>query len=341
MSRAFFSVSPWVRLGLRVASSAAFLALVVALVDPAEVLGRLAMLEVGWVVAAVAVSVAQVVVSAWRWRYTAGRLGADLPLGSAVGEYYLATFLNQVLPGGVVGDVSRAWRHHRAEEGAETPPTAAVHAVILERASGQIVMLAAAAVAALLLAIGVISGFAGLAGRESGRVGMGRGAFLGGGATVAAVFFLVFALVGGLIALSRRRGSPRVDRFLGDARKALLGSALPVQATLSVAIVASYVLVFVMGARAVGIDTSAGMLALTAPPILVAMLVPASIAGWGLREGAAAALWSVVGLSAADGVAVSVAYGLLVLVSSLPGAAFLLRHRSSRSPDRRGDPTRA
>lgn len=338
MSRAFFSVSPWVRLGLRVASSAAFLALVVALVDPAEVLGRLARLEVGWVVAAVAVSVVQVVVSAWRWRYTAGRLGADLPLGSAVGEYYLATFLNQVLPGGVVGDVSRAWRHHRAEEGAESPPTAAVHAVILERASGQMVMLAAAAVAASWLAIGVISGSAG---PESGRVGMGRGAVLGGGATVAAVFFLVFALVGGLIALSRRRGSPRVDRFLSDARKALLGSALPVQATLSVAIVASYVLVFVMGARAVGIDTSAGMLALTAPPILVAMLVPASIAGWGLREGAAAALWSVVGLSAADGVAVSVAYGLLVLVSSLPGAAFLLSPRSGRVRDRRGDPTRA
>lgn len=339
MSRAWFGARPTARLLLRVVTSAAVLALVLVFVDPADVFGRLARLQAGWVAAALGVSVVQVVVSAWRWRYTAARLGADLPMGSAVGEYYLATFLNQVLPGGVVGDVSRAWRHHRAEEEAESPPTAAVHAVILERASGQMVMLATAAAAALLLAMDAVSGSGGPTG--SGPLGVGRGAVMGAGATVAVVFFLVVAAVGGAVALARRRGSPWVDHFLADARKALLGSALPVQATLSVAIIASYVLVFVMGARAVGIETPAGLLALTAPPILVAMLIPVSVAGWGLREGAAAALWGLVGLSAADGVAVSVAYGLLVLVSSLPGAVFLLfSPGGGRARDRRGDPTR-
>jgi hypothetical protein len=34
-------------------------------------------------------------------------------------------------------------------------------------------------------------------------------------------------------------------------------------------------------------------------------------------------LWGAVGLTATDGVAVSVAYGLIVLVGSLPGAAVL------------------
>ena len=58
-------------------------------------------------------------------------------------------------------------------------------------------------------------------------------------------------------------------------------------------------------------------------PVLVTMLLPVTVAGWGLREGAAAALWHAVGLTAADGVAISVAYGLLVLVSSLPGLLFL------------------
>ncbi|MBT8489350.1 MAG: flippase-like domain-containing protein, partial [Gemmatimonadetes bacterium] len=109
----------------------------------------------------------------------------------------------------------------------------------------------------------------------------------------------------------------------------------------SFAIVASYVVVFTLGARAVGIEASTAILVLTAPPILVAMLIPVSVAGWGLREGAAAALWGFVGLSAADGVAVSVAYGLLVLASSLPGAVFLVTGPGGlRARNRRGGRTR-
>lgn len=90
--------------------------------------------------AAMVVSVAQVVLSAWRWRYTARRLGLVLPMAVAVREYYLATFLNQVLPGGVMGDVNRAWRHS-LDSGARL---ASAHAVMIERLSGQLVMVAVA-----------------------------------------------------------------------------------------------------------------------------------------------------------------------------------------------------
>ncbi len=57
-------------------------------------------------------------------------------------------------------------------------------------------------------------------------------------------------------------------------------------------------------------------------------------AGWGVREGAAAVLWGAVGLSAVDGVAISVAYGLLVLFSTLPGGLILvgLLHRAPADP---------
>jgi len=76
-----------------------------------------------------------------------------------------------------------------------------------------------------------------------------------------------------------------------------------------------------------------------AGPLLMTMLVPVTIAGWGLREVAAAALWSAAGLSAADGVAVSVSYGLIVLVSSVPGAVVLgLTLLRSEDRDRTADP---
>ncbi len=44
-------------------------------------------------VPALVLTVVQVLLSAWRWRYTAERLGLSLDYGVAVREYYLATFL--------------------------------------------------------------------------------------------------------------------------------------------------------------------------------------------------------------------------------------------------------
>jgi hypothetical protein len=49
------------------------------------------------------------------------------------------------------------------------------------------------------------------------------------------------------------------------------------------------------------------------------MLIPLSFSGWGLREGAAAALFPVAGLTAAQGLATSVAFGLVFLIAVLPG----------------------
>ena len=71
----------------------------------------------------------------------------------------------------------------------------------------------------------------------------------------------------------------------------------------------------------------------TAPPdrllplallALLGMAVPANIGGWGPREGVTAWLFAAAGLGAAQGLATAVAYGVLVLVASLPGALVLV-----------------
>jgi len=136
------------------------------------------------------------------------------------------------------------------------------------------------------------------------------------------------------------RQRAEAPQLLVDVRRALLdGVALPVQLVTSTAVVASYLAVFVMAGRAVQLDTPALMLAMLAGPLLMTMLVPVTIAGWGLREVAAAALWSAAGLSPTDGVAVSVSYGLIVLVSSVPGAVVLgLTLLRSEDRDRTADP---
>jgi hypothetical protein len=57
------------------------------------------------------------------------------------------------------------------------------------------------------------------------------------------------------------------------------------------------------------------------------MGVPANVAGFGPREGAAAWAFGAAGLSAGQGVAIAVLYGALVVAASLPGAAVLLVRR--------------
>jgi hypothetical protein len=72
---------------------------------------------------------------------------------------------------------------------------------------------------------------------------------------------------------------------------------------------------------------SAEAIMVLVPLILSAMLIPATIGGWGFREGAAAALFPLAGASASAGFATSVAFGLVILAASLPGLPVLLQAR--------------
>jgi uncharacterized membrane protein YbhN (UPF0104 family) len=303
--------------------SSVALALVARWVDAGVVLDRLGQLDPAWVALALAASVAQMAVLAWRWRLTAARLGLELPMRDALAEYYLGVFINQVLPGGILGDVSRAWRHARAAT--HTGP--AVRAVILERASAQAVMVLVAIVSVLLLPSGV-SGMSGTGGSALLRLALAATAAVVGGAT--------------LVALGRLPRSDSVaGRLRSDAHRALLSAdVVALQALSALVVVASYVAVFLVAARAIGVSTPTTSLLPLVAPVLMTMLIPVTVAGWGVREAAAAALWSLSGLSPEEGAAVSVTYGLLVLVSSTPGLFVLMRalleDRGRRARPRRG-----
>ncbi|WP_412537610.1 lysylphosphatidylglycerol synthase transmembrane domain-containing protein [Marinobacter sp. MIT932201] len=259
-------------------------------------------------VPALVLTVVQVLLSAWRWRYTAERLGLSLDYGVAVREYYLATFLNQVLPGGVLGDVNRAWRHG---EGAGKR-LAAVHGVAIERLSGQLVL-------ALVVAVSI----AWLFGSGQLTDGFWNGwAWLGVG-----ILFVAIAPW-----LTRKAGlADYLQRLRRDLYLSLLDcSVLPVQIGSSLLVLSSYLGVFLCLAWGAGyVDTwaEAGLIVGLGSILLLSMVIPLTVAGWGIREGAAALIWPMAGLPVEQGVALSVGYGALVLVSSLPGVVFLFTSR--------------
>ena len=272
-------------------------------IDSGELWQELARFSPYVLVPALALTVFQVALSAWRWRYTVERLGLPLAYGVAVREYYLATFLNQVLPGGVLGDVNRAWRHGSGAG----ERLSAVHGVAIERLSGQ-----------LVLALVVVISGSWLLG--SGRVTVSHwngGLWLGAG--IIGVFLALWlVLKTGLAAY--------LQRLRRDLYESLLNrTVLPVQIGSSLLVLASYLGVFLClswGAGYIESTESAAIIVSLGSILLLSMVVPLTVAGWGIREGAAALLWPMAGLPAEQGVALSVGYGALVLVSSLPGAAF-------------------
>ena len=120
-------------------------------------------------------------------------------------------------------------------------------------------------------------------------------------------------------------------------RGVLEPEVVPPVLALSALAAAGHAVVFVVAARAVGVDAASTTLVPIALVVLVAAAVPLNVAGWGPREGAAAWAFAAAGLGAAAGASVAVAYGVLALLATLPGAVLLAVRRSAS----RGDPLEA
>jgi hypothetical protein len=130
-----------------------------------------------------------------------------------------------------------------------------------------------------------------------------------------------------------------------DLRAGLLARrAWPAIAVASALVVAGQAVTFLIAARTAGATAPAYRLLPLALLVLGAAVLP-NIAGWGPREGMTAWAFAAAGLGASLGVSAAVVYGVMVFVSSLPGAAVLVvlwlrRNRWAPWLDRRPLPPR-
>ena len=269
------------------------------------------------VLAAVTLTVLTTVCSAWRWRVVARALGVDIGLPDAVCAYYRSLFLNSVLPGGVLGDVHRAVMHGRRAGDVAL----GLRAVAWERLWGQVIQAVVTVVVLLTLPSPVRPALPYVL---AGAVGVGGCAAL-------------------IVRRAARRGRPRLARAAqavsADLRCSLLAPDVWPQLTLaSVLVVAGHTVTFIIAARAAGCTAPLGELVALLMVVQVAVVIPLSIGGWGLREGAAAWAFAAAGLGAAAGVTVATLYAVLMLAAVAPGAGLLVgdavrRRRDQGQPD--------
>ena len=231
--------------------------------------------------------------NAWRWRVVSAALGVPLTTWESVTAYYRSQFLNTVLPGGVLGDAHRGTRHGQGlgDLGA------GLRATVWDRVAGQLVQ-----AGLVVLAVGLMPTPL----RRYALVALAALVVLG----LAAWWF------------GRRRG---VLSFVGRDLRLLQPSA--VGGRLMVASCASttaYVAIFAVAVHAVGVDVRPTLAVPLALVVLVGAAIPLNVAGWGPREGVTAAVFAAAGMASADGLTVSVAFGVLSAVATVPGAVVLL-----------------
>lgn len=267
---------------------------------------------VGWFAVAAALTLAGIVLSAFRWREVLEALGVRARFRQLVSHYFACQFVSNVLPTTIGGDVLRVSRLTRENgDGADS-----FASVVLERLTGWLVLpiitiigftvnpglrslgrathiawAIAAGTLVALLAVLFLADHPRLGGRFAGREGWTR--FIG------AVH----------LGIERLRRSPR-------AALSVLGAGLLYQVVLVLAAVAA--------ARALGIaDVGFTVLLAFFPAVLIAQVLPIGISGLGVREGAFVLFLGPLGVPPEQAVALGlVLYALNLLVSLLGAPSF-------------------
>ncbi len=274
-----------------------------AAVNIGTVLSCLSHIDVRWAMVGFFFIAVQLAALAWRWRLLVVRCGADLPFARLLRLSMIGVFFNQTLPSSAGGDAVRIWLL-----GKQSTWRIAAYSVLLDRVIG-VVALAVLVVFCLPWTLGLV------------RNPVGRAALLliGCGSIAAGIVF---------VALSwqrlqfLQRWSP--TRHLAAAA----GIALSFLRSPSsfIAVFGSSIIVHLLttlaawcAARAVGADLPLLYSLYLVSPVILLTVIPISIAGWGVREGAMVVAFGYAGLAQSDGLIVSLLFGFGYLLLGVAG----------------------
>jgi glycosyltransferase 2 family protein len=261
---------------------------------------------------AVAVFALQVALTAFRWRVILTHIiGTSTPYRRLFRIYYASAFFAQVLPS-IGGDLARI-----------------LYARALGATSGSIVISVlldrGVALAALMfVALPSLVFLAPFDPRHA--VIRSIGIVAGGGLTAAYGGCLIARAMWG----SRiRTAFPQWARTLiancdwSLTSRTGLCCLLPLSALVHFL---SIVAIF-LAAHAAQVPLTPSMVLAIGPVVVLAQVLPISVGGWGVREATVVALLAMAGVDAASALLVSVAFGILMFLATLPGVLFWLTLR--------------
>ncbi len=235
----------------------------------------------------------------------------DISLGGikALRLTWIGLFFNQTLPSTIGGDVVRVWFVYRGG----VPMARAVSSIALDR-------LCAASALLLIVTLSLPASNA-IISDPTPRwslpilVGLGIGGF--------ALLYLVGGRWGKL--LERWAATRFIVVLAHDFRRLIQAKfrLLSVIAPAAAIHLISVLVVWLIG-RSVAVEISLLHCLVFVPPILLVSLIPISVAGWGVREGAMIVAFGFVGVPEASALLVSLIMGVILVVVGAPGGLLWL-----------------
>jgi uncharacterized protein (TIRG00374 family) len=279
------------------------LALVLVQVNFSAAASSLADAQWEWFAAAVALMAAAIVVGGARWYVLLRAAGIHVPRRTAIRAFSLSFFFNTILPTSVGGDAVRAW--------------------IVGRPTGQVVLAATSVVLDKLTALAClfVVAWAALLVDSSSVPGGVANSFV----WTTVLFFGAIAAFSAAAAGSARLAGRFPQRVRTAAERAWsvlhgwMRSGRLVLWVFALGIVYQVmgIGVLVLIAEAIGFDLPLSLAAVTATVVLVAMLLPISIGGFGVREAGFVVLLGEAGISATDATLLSLLSALVIFLASV------------------------
>ena len=294
---------------LKLTISAILVALIVWKFDLGGTFGRLAEISFSYIFLSLIVWIILIFNNTLRWHIVNIAIGANLGFWKCFRLFFIGVFFNQTLPSSIGGDAVRMYMARK--EG--LPLSAAINGVMLERV---------ATVSGLILLVILTQPVL------LDRIGDHPAKYIFPGLAILAVVGIC-----GLLVLDRfsihLKTIPiirNISKLTADSRKLFTA---PLPAIFSITLGVSGTILVAFMTFLLGKSLSINLLLLDClvlmPPVILVTTIPISIAGWGVREGAMVTAFSFVGVLEADAFLVSILFGLVVIVFSLPGGlAWLL-----------------
>lgn len=281
------------------------LAFVLRSVDLGEVISRAASAAPLPLLLALILAIAQIFLVAQRWSIIMTSWHPRPSLLVLISFTWEGAFYNLALPSGVGGDAIRMFRCRRAG----MPLRFAVGGVLLDRYVGVVVLFCLCSVSLVfpqqpLQAV-------------IGKVGI---LLLTLTLPLAALVPLAVDFVPG-----PWRRWPAVGSVLWLCREArgLFSRARQAALVLTISVLNHVMTIacFICIGVAIGVDAPVWLYILVVPVAMVTAMIPLSLGGWGIREGAMVGLFSLAGVPTTEALTLSVLFGLVLLALGLLGGA--------------------
>ncbi len=296
-------------LAVKLAVTIGLLAVLAATSDWRRMLALAADLSPVLLLLAVGLHLSATSLASYRWYLLMRRLDFSWGWPFYLTSYVKATFFNQALPTSIGGDGIRILDCSRGERSA----VEAFHGVFLDRIIGLAGL--------LLLNIGALT--------LDRRLLPTR--------VYAPLLLVLLALLLGLLSLLYLRKIRLFSvgrlRFLGTlSQRSFALASSPIfmagQMLLSVLVhLLAMGMYYVLG-RAIGFEYSLSVYFVLVPPVILLTILPISLAGWGIREGAMVGFFVLIGADRSQVLSYSLLCGLVSLAASLAGLVVYLLQKN-------------